>query len=80
MNIGYSEILFSPKSFHVETSQFVCFENHLIGFFVIWGFSKACFWTEHKSTIINLMSMTYFSIIYLIIVTDTEVDTAFERS
>ena len=69
MNIVYSEIPFSANSFYIEASQLVWFANHLIDFYMIWGFNKI-FLTEHKSSKMNLVSVTYFSIIYIILVID----------
>ena len=70
MIIVYLEMSFTTNWLHVETSQLVCFANHLIGFYMIWSFNKIYFWTEHNSTKMNLISMTYFSIIYLILLKD----------
>ena len=49
MNIAYSEMPFSTNSFHVETSQFVCFPNQLIDFYMIWGFNEIYFEIERNS-------------------------------
>ena len=59
MNIVYSEMPFSTNSFHVETRQLVCFPNHLIDFYMIWGFNEIYFETEHNSNTMKLMSMTF---------------------
>ena len=59
MNIVYSEMPFSTDSFQVDTSQLVCFANHLIVFYMMWGFNKIYFKSEHNTNIMNLMSMTF---------------------
>ena len=62
MNIAYSEMPFSTNSFHVETSQSVCFPNQLIDFYMIWGFNEIYFETEPNS-ICQWPSITYLNLL-----------------
>ena len=54
MNIVYSEMPFSTDSFQVDTSQLVCFANHLIVFYMMRGFNKIYFKSGHNTNIMNL--------------------------
>ena len=40
----YSNIPFSPKSYHIETSQLICNKNQLNGFYPIQVFAEKYFW------------------------------------
>ena len=42
----YSNIPFSPKSYHIETSQLICNKNQLNGFYPIQVFAEKHFWID----------------------------------
>ena len=62
MIIVYSEIPLSKNSYHMETSQLICFANQLTGYYMIQGSTKRYFYTEYNFTILNLMAMTYLAL------------------
>ena len=50
----YSNIPFSPKSYHIETSQLICNKNQLNGFYPIQVYAEKYFW-------INISCFYYLS-------------------
>ena len=62
-----SEIPLSKYSYHIETSQLICFENQLTGFYMIRVFAKRCFRTGCRAfSLIVCPEIPYSKISYYI--------------
>ena len=58
--VACSEIPLSKNSYHMETSQLICFANRLTGFYMIEVFTKRYFRTDiNRKFLVILLSEIY---------------------